>query len=107
MPVAAGWAITMLFVLAGWVLFRSSSFSSAASMLQSLAGFNGIGGAFNGGWIIAISAAVSVLVPSAHEIKDRWAKPSLIGMTALALLALACVLEAGNGPPVNFIYFQF
>jgi hypothetical protein len=26
---------------------------------------------------------------------------------ALAILAAICVLEAGSGPPVNFIYFRF
>ena len=34
---AAGWAITMLFVLVGWVLFRAADFATAASILDSLA----------------------------------------------------------------------
>src|SRR6185312_10437525 len=31
LPALAGWAITMVFVLAGWVIFRASGFASAGS----------------------------------------------------------------------------
>src|SRR5262249_14124428 len=43
MPAALGWLVTMLFVLAGWVLFRAADFGTAASMLASLAGLHGTG----------------------------------------------------------------
>jgi alginate O-acetyltransferase complex protein AlgI len=99
--------ITMAFVLAGWVLFRAADFATAATLLGSLVGLNGAGGEFRGAGLIAVSALVSALVPSGHEIKDgfRWPHPALAG--AAALLAVYCVLEVGRGPPLSFIYFRF
>ena len=44
LPGAAGWALTMLFVLVGWVLFRAADFSTAGSILISLSGAGGISG---------------------------------------------------------------
>jgi alginate O-acetyltransferase complex protein AlgI len=107
MPVVAGWLITMLFVLAGWILFRAADFKTATAILASSVGLHGGGGAFVGAPLILAAAAVSALLPSAHEIKDRWARPSLVVAIGLGLLAAACVLDVGNGPPLSFIYFQF
>src|SRR3954463_2657847 len=44
LPAIAGWAITMLFVLGGWVLFRAADLGMALSLLASMAGFGGSGG---------------------------------------------------------------
>jgi hypothetical protein len=107
MPAALGWLVTMAFVIAGWVLFRAADFGAAASILASLAGFNGTGGVFREPGLIAAAALVAALVPSAHEIKDglRWPHPALAA--AAAVLAAYCVLEVGRGPPLSFIYFRF
>lgn len=107
MPAPVGWFVTMMFVLVGWVLFRSANFSTAFSITQSLSGANGWGSGFAGAHLILIGAVVSLLLPSAHRIKDGWAQPSAIKAIALALLALICLLDVGNGPPLSFIYFQF
>jgi hypothetical protein len=57
--------------------------------------------------LLIAAALVSMLVPSAHEIKDMRPLPwPAIAVTAAALAGF-CVLEVGNGPPLNFIYFQF
>ena len=45
MPALLGWAITMLFVAVGWVMFRATTFDSATSIVMSMAGVNGFGGA--------------------------------------------------------------
>src|SRR3989440_7202245 len=107
MPALAGWAVTMLFVLAGWVLFRANGFASAGSILGSLAGLNGVGGALAEAKLIAIAALASAVIPSAHEMKDRLLLPIPVVAVATALLAAFCVFEVGKGAPVNFIYFQF
>jgi alginate O-acetyltransferase complex protein AlgI len=107
MPALAGWAITMVFVMAGWVLFRAADFHTAALVLYSLVGGGGFAGGIQGAGLIAVAALVSVLVPSAHEIKNMRPLPwPAIAVTAAALAGF-CVLEVGNGPPLNFIYFQF
>ncbi len=90
--------MTMLFVLVGWVIFRASTFDAAGSILLSLAGAQGTGGTFQEIKLLAAAAMAAVLIPSAHELKDQLDKPRT---------AVICVLEVGNGAPVNFIYFRF
>jgi len=107
MPAAAGWAITMGFVMVGWVLFRAADFRSAGAMLFALVGGAGFGGALKNPGLIVIAALISVLVPSAHEIKNMRPMPWPAIAIGAAILAGFCVLEVGNGPPLNFIYFQF
>src|SRR5262249_61868899 len=49
LPTFVGWAITFAFVVAGWVLFRSSSFGAAGGGLGSVVGGGGGGGGAGGG----------------------------------------------------------
>jgi D-alanyl-lipoteichoic acid acyltransferase DltB (MBOAT superfamily) len=107
LPAVAGWALTMTFVMAGWVLFRAADFHTAASILYSLAGGAGLGGTVKNGALIAIAAVVAAAVPSAHEIANLRPMPWPAIAVGAALLAGVCVLEVGNGPSLNFIYFQF
>lgn len=107
LPDVVGWIATMLFVLVGWVLFRSPDFSHAAVHLAAMSGLAGFGGNFSGTiWIIA-GAFVSVALASAHTIKDRWLRPTPWIAGALAMLGVYCVLIVGDGAPVSFIYFRF
>ncbi|MCX7310384.1 MAG: MBOAT family protein, partial [Alphaproteobacteria bacterium] len=107
LPWVAAWAITMLFVIAGWVLFRAADFPTAASMLRSMAGGNGFSGSLGHLGLLIAGAAASALIPSAYEIKDMRPILNPVTATAMAVLAGLCVLEVGQGPAVNFIYFRF
>jgi D-alanyl-lipoteichoic acid acyltransferase DltB (MBOAT superfamily) len=107
LPALLGWAITMLFVLVGWVLFRAANFTVALDLLRSMLGLNGFGGHFEQIPTVIIGILLSLLVPSAHEMKDGWARPKPAAAAALALVAFWCVLKVGKGAPVTFIYFQF
>jgi alginate O-acetyltransferase complex protein AlgI len=107
LPAAIGWAITMLFVVAGWVLFRAADFDTAASVLYALVGGHGLDGTVKNAQLIAIAATVAAAVPSAHEIRNMRPMPWPAVAAGAALLAGICVLEGGNGPSLNFIYFQF
>jgi alginate O-acetyltransferase complex protein AlgI len=108
LPAPAGWAVTMLFVLVGWVIFRASSFAVAGSMLKSLSGWSGLHSGWPGNTRLLLGAAlVSALVPSAHEMIDGLLRPSPVLAFAMAVLAVVCVLTVGQGAPINFIYFQF
>src|SRR5262245_13970288 len=107
MPAFAGWAITMLFVLVGWVLFRAADFTTATTMLAAMAGAAGWGGSLHNVGLLAIAAAISALVPSAYEIIERRPILNPAVATAFAVLAGFCVLEVGRGPPLTFIYFRF
>jgi alginate O-acetyltransferase complex protein AlgI len=107
LPTPLSWAITMLFVLAGWVVFRAASFGVAGSILWSLVGENGTGGTLQETALLAAAAAASALIPSAHEVIDGLKTPRPALAAAGALLAIYCLLAVGEGAPVNFIYFQF
>jgi alginate O-acetyltransferase complex protein AlgI len=107
LPKMVGWLMTMIFVLIGWVLFRSNNFAAAWSILSSLAGGNGYSGVLQGGMTLAVSTVVSLFMPSAHEIKDRFALPYPALAVGAAALVVFCLLEVGKGAPSNFIYFQF
>jgi D-alanyl-lipoteichoic acid acyltransferase DltB (MBOAT superfamily) len=106
-PKLLGWALTMLFVLIGWVVFRAATFPVAGSILMSLAGAGGLAGALHSVKLLMLAALVSALVPSAHEIIDGLKEPHPILATCGAALAVYCLLEVGQGAPVSFIYFQF
>jgi D-alanyl-lipoteichoic acid acyltransferase DltB (MBOAT superfamily) len=107
MPWVAGWLVTMLFVVVGWVLFRAADFSTAASIIVSLFGGHGFGGRVSNLGLLMIAAAVSLFLPSAHEIRNSRPLPWPGIAAATAILAGFCVLEVGRGPPLSFIYFQF
>ncbi len=107
LPAALAWPLTMLFVIVGWVLFRATDFTMARNILMSMTGAHGFGGTFSGTTLILVSAAVSAIVPSAHEIIDRMSKPQPWLAAAAASLSVYCLLKVGSGAPLNFIYFQF
>ncbi len=107
LPFALSWAITMLFVIAGWVLFRAPDFQTAWVMLSAMVGGNGFGGGARDLWLLAAAAAVSTFGPTSYDLVVRRmpASPALGAVTAL--LALIVLLEVGKGQPQSFIYFQF
>ena len=107
LPASAGWAITMLFVLVGWVLFRAADFTTATTMLAAMAGAAGRSGSLHNVGLLMVAAAISALLPSAYEIIERRPILNPAVATAFAVLAGFCVLEVGRGPPFAFIYFRF
>jgi D-alanyl-lipoteichoic acid acyltransferase DltB (MBOAT superfamily) len=107
LPRLAGWAVTMLFVLVGWVLFRSASFPVAGSMAMSLFGAGGLDGHLHEVKLLLASGLASALIPSAHQIIDGMKKPHPGLAAGGAVLAVYCLLEVGQGAPISFIYFQF
>jgi alginate O-acetyltransferase complex protein AlgI len=107
MPKLAGWAVTMLFVLIGWVLFRAASFAVAGAIALSLAGAGGLGATLQEATLLIAAALASALIPSAHQIIDGLKQPHPVLAAGGALLAVYCLLQVGGSVPVNFIYFQF
>src|SRR5215467_6823991 len=71
LPGFAGWALTMLFVLIGWIIFRATNFGTAASILMSLGGAGGLSGAVQKVPLLIAAALACALIPSAHEMMNR------------------------------------
>jgi len=107
MPSPLAWAVTFLFVVVGWVVFRSPSFDVAGTMLHAMAGLNGLDGALQKPALLLAAAAVSLLGPTSYEVVTQYLtpKPAFAVLTATAMTVV--VLEVGVGQPQSFIYFQF
>ncbi|CFX12869.1 Membrane bound O-acyl transferase MBOAT family protein [Candidatus Filomicrobium marinum] len=107
LPFLLSWAITMAFVVIGWVLFRAPDFSTAASMLAGMAGAGGGAGQLEGLGLLALAAALSTFGPTSYDVVSQRLRPNPILAVVTALVAIAVVLEVGKGQPQTFIYFQF
>jgi hypothetical protein len=102
--------VTLLFVMACWVLFRSADFATAGDVLASMLGWHGAGlvsldresvAALIGG------AAIVILGPTSQALAMEWLRPRA-GFAVPAGVALAwLLLLVGGRLPNVFIYFQF
>ncbi len=110
LPKVAGWALTMLFVICGWVLFRSPDFSTAGDVLASMAFRNGIGEvALNRDYwaAIVIGIAVALIGPSSQRAAMTVLRPEPWVAVPVGIGLAWLVLMTGGRLPNVFIYFQF
>jgi alginate O-acetyltransferase complex protein AlgI len=110
LPVPVAWAATLLFAMAGWVLFRSPDFASAGAMFASLLGLHGAGGiALDREYVAALvlGAGVALIGPTSQVAAlDRLRPHPWLALPAGALMAFLLLLIGGRLPNA-FIYFQF
>jgi alginate O-acetyltransferase complex protein AlgI len=110
LPRPVAWLMTLLFVMAGWVLFRSPDFATAGGVLQSLAGLHGIGHiTLDREYVAALigGTAIALLGPTSQEAALQRLTPDLrLAIPAGAMLVYLLLLVGGRLPNV-FIYFQF
>ena len=107
LPPVAAWAMTFLFVVLGWVLFRSPDFNVAQNMISGLCGLSGLGGNFAEPILIIAAATASMLGPTTQQAIARYARPHIAIAIPAALTLAAVVLTVGDGQAKDFIYFQF
>ena len=111
MPRLLGWALTLGFVMLGWVLFRAPDFASAARMFTAMAGPPWVGGtvsmdttqtvALLAGCIAAVAGPASQVIALERLRPAPW-----VGAAAGVVLFLMLLLVGGRVPN-EFIYFQF
>ena len=110
LPRAFAWVLTLLFVICGWVLFRSPDFTHAGQVLASMAGAHGLGHIrLDREYVLALAfgVAVATLGPTSQEAGLRRLRPETwLAVPAGAALAYLLLLVGGRLPNV-FIYFQF
>jgi alginate O-acetyltransferase complex protein AlgI len=110
LPRALAWLLTLLFVMAGWVLFRSPDFTSAGQVLASMSGLHGLGRialSRDDVAALAIGAAVAVIGPTSQKAAFTQLRPETwVAVPAGVGLAYLLLLIGGRLPNV-FIYFQF
>ncbi|QGY05991.1 MBOAT family protein [Methylobacterium mesophilicum SR1.6/6] len=104
-PAPLGWALTSLFVVLTWVLFRATSFEAALVMFKGLFGLAPKGSGFK--WrTIAVAALVATVGPTAWTAVHRLPPRRLLAF-GFALLFVLVLLKIGDDANYEFIYFQF
>ena len=109
LPRAVGWALTLLFVVVTFVLFRAPDWTTAGHMLAAMAGGGGFGPVrFADGWMIGVGAAIALLGPTSQEAAlGRTLRPAAWMAVPAGLAAVALLLLSGGRLQNAFIYFQF
>ena len=105
MPRPAGWALTMMFVMLTWVLFRATSFEAALRVYEGLVGLGGADPSIK--WrTILVAALVAVLGPTAWTFVHRLPPRRWIAI-GFAILLVVVLFRIGDDANYEFIYFQF
>jgi D-alanyl-lipoteichoic acid acyltransferase DltB (MBOAT superfamily) len=108
LPGPVGWALTTLFVLGGWVLFRAPDFSTAAHVLQAMAGLEGWGRVhWDNRAVLALAAAVALIRVTSQEVMLARLRPTGWAASAAAFGLVWVLLAIGGRLQHEFIYFQF
>ena len=105
MPTLLGWALTLLFVVLVWVLFRAPTFDVALRVYEGLFGLTPLGTGFK--WrAIALAAAVAMIGPTAWALVHKL-PPSRWIAIAVGILFVIVLFKIGDDANYEFIYFQF
>jgi len=108
MPAWLGGALTLLFVIVAWVLFRAPDFATAARVLSGMAGLQGIGRVeIPGRTVMLLAIAVALIGPTSQEVALRRLRPAAWMAVPAGAALVALLLLAGGRAPNEFIYFPF
>ena len=108
MPKILGWALTLLFVMACWVLFRAPNFTTAATILRGMAGLEGLGHVrLDHAAAFVIGTGIALIGPTSQEFALHRFKPLRWAATVAAIALAVAILQSGTRTPSEFIYFQF
>jgi D-alanyl-lipoteichoic acid acyltransferase DltB (MBOAT superfamily) len=109
MPAGLGWLLTVLFVTAAFVIFRSPDVTTTLNVLTGMLGASGMGEGVESAFLVllVIGGMLSLLPLPNPVLVERYLKPHPLPAAVTALAAAYLVLEVGRGQPVSFIYFQF
>jgi alginate O-acetyltransferase complex protein AlgI len=100
-----GWAMTLVFVMLAWVLFRAQTFEAALAIYQGLFGLSGLGVAFK--WkALLLGAGVALIGPTAWDIAKQTPPSRWIALL-FALVFVIVLFKIGDDANYEFIYFQF
>jgi alginate O-acetyltransferase complex protein AlgI len=110
LPRPVAWLLTLLFVMVGWVLFRSANFAVAGRLFASMLGLHGAGWiALDREYVAALAggAAIALIGPTSQQAVLGMLQPRpWLALPVGAGLAYLVLLIGGRLPNV-FIYFQF
>ena len=110
MPAILGWLLTLLFVMACWVLFRAPDFATAGDILAAMAFAHGPGTVklSQDAWAaMLIGAAIALIGPTSQRAALILLRPSPWIAVPVGLGLMYLVITIGGRLPNVFIYFQF
>jgi D-alanyl-lipoteichoic acid acyltransferase DltB (MBOAT superfamily) len=112
LPRLVGWALTMLFVMFSFVLFRAESFAGAWEVASGMLGFNDIvtvGNEVDGRFwrLMAVGALIATVGPSSYQVAVERLRPAVWKAVLVSVVLVYLILETGSGGYSEFIYFQF
>ena len=110
MPAILGWLLTLLFVMACWVLFRAPDFATAGDILAAMAFAHGPGTVklSQEAWAaMLIGAAIALIGPTSQRAALVLLRPSPWIAVPVGLSLMYLVITIGGRLPNVFIYFQF
>jgi alginate O-acetyltransferase complex protein AlgI len=110
LPRSIGVAFTLLFVIAGWVLFRAADFGTAGRILAGMIGQAGIGHiALDHDALFALAGGVAVatLGPTSQEAALEQLQPRAVIAVPAGCALVYLLLMIGGRLQHAFIYFQF
>ena len=122
LPWAFGWALTFVFVVLAFVIFRASSLGTASHIIQSALGLHGFSfdiRLHESGWrpalllypwrdalfMVVAAACVCLGFPNSGQLVERLSPRPVIAY-AVGLVLAGCFLFMGRGAQ-EFVYFQF
>lgn len=106
-PKAVEWALTLLIVLGGWLIFRADNLHQALQYLRALAGRGGAQMLTTATprALLAMGAGMLACYPWRVKVAGAWVE--LARWAALAALLMLCMLSLAAGTYNPFIYFRF
>lgn len=110
LPVSAAWLVTMIFVIAGWVLFRAENFAVAQSFLIAMSGAGGLEVAtldLKDMNYVILASLFAVIGPTNVAVSERVNLCQQRFAIATACGLFLVTLRVGQGRGLEFIYFQF
>ncbi|CAM2851369.1 MBOAT family protein [Komagataeibacter xylinus] len=108
LPRAVGYALTMLFVLLTWVIFRAADLPAAGRMLAGMLGAHG-GGSVTVAHpvVLGLALAIAGIGPASQQVVLERVRPAPWLAVAAGIAFVLLVFLVGGRPPEAFIYFQF
>jgi len=110
MPWAAGWMLTLLFLLFSWVVFRAENIATAWSIWQSMIGLHGIDLAAPDSpnrWFALLAFILAVAGPTSHLLAQEKLTPRIGYALAIAGTLFYLTLNVASDGYTEFLYFQF
>ncbi len=108
LPWLAGWMLTTLFTLVGWVLFRAADFATAWHVLLAMAGVDGFGTVrLENHLVLYLGLAVALLGPTSQQAMLARLRPVRWAAATAAVALVWALLAIGGRLQHEFIYFQF